>query len=132
MSRALGDFSLKPQGAAQAPLLLPEPEMTITPYGAAGTTDEFMLVASDGVWDVFSDEEACALVRQAIVQAKLLAATADGGASAELLERCPALALCQAAYLKGSTDNITAVVVELDGGGVDVGSGGSVASTSKL
>jgi serine/threonine protein phosphatase PrpC len=74
------------------------------------------VIASDGVWDVFSDAEACLVVREAIRTAKVTAASADGGESADLLERSPALALCQAAYLRGSTDNITAVVVELGSG----------------
>lgn len=48
MSRALGDFSLKPQGMTAALMLSPEPEMTVTLRDLA--RDEFMIAASDGVW----------------------------------------------------------------------------------
>jgi serine/threonine protein phosphatase PrpC len=66
VSRALGDFHLRP-------LLEPEPWVSYTDLGmvlehrrrlpAEEREDCILILACDGVWDVLSDREACAVVR---------------------------------------------------------------------
>lgn len=53
-SRSIGDYYLKPYVTA-------EPEITITDRSAK---DEFIILASDGLWDVVSNEAACRVTRQ--------------------------------------------------------------------
>ncbi|KAJ4453622.1 putative protein phosphatase 2C [Paratrimastix pyriformis] len=81
VSRALGDFFLHPYVTA-------EPYITVTEFSPA---DEFLLLACDGVWDVLSDEMACAIV----------ASEPDPVQSS--------LKLIDQAFLNGSTDNISVV-----------------------
>jgi len=86
-----------------------------------------MIAASDGVWDDLSDEEACMIVASVRAMNQEAAATNQE----KMVQSCPALALCQEAYRRGSTDNITAVVVEFTppaGSGVAVGGGVGKAS----
>ena len=59
--------------------------------------DEFIVVGCDGVWDVLSDEEAVRIVR------------ADVAADCALA----AAKLRDAAYLAGSDDNISVLVVDV-------------------
>ncbi|KAL4428565.1 hypothetical protein ABPG77_008877 [Micractinium sp. CCAP 211/92] len=93
--------------------------------------DEFVILASDGLWDVMSDSDACAVVRRHLQQAgaprqitppQLLPGAAAFGASsfAEQLRRpvplTPALATAAAERLvqesldRGTMDNVTAIV----------------------
>eukprot|EP00899_Mesostigma_viride_P020482 jgi/Mesvir1/28435/Mv15858-RA.2 len=53
MSRAIGDVSLKPY-------VIPEPEVTVVDREEG---DEFLILATDGLWDVVSNQEACDLAR---------------------------------------------------------------------
>ncbi|CAA6671563.1 unnamed protein product [Spirodela intermedia] len=75
-SRSIGDHYLKPY-------VIPDPEVTVT---ARTEADEFLILGSDGLWDVVPNELACA-------------------AAAALLVKL--------AIFRGSADNVTAVVVEL-------------------
>jgi protein phosphatase 1L len=87
-SRAIGDRSLKPH-------VSPEPELKewqLTPK------DEFVILASDGLWDVFNNEEAVEFVRKIKPNCTL--------------DQC-AKQLVSRAMTKGSMDNVTAVVVSL-------------------
>ncbi|KAL4434407.1 hypothetical protein ABPG75_000848 [Micractinium tetrahymenae] len=93
--------------------------------------DEFVILASDGLWDVMSDSDACAVVRRHLQQAgaprqitppQLLpgAAAFGGSAFAEQMRRpvvlTPALAsaaaerLVQESLDRGTMDNVTAIV----------------------
>lgn len=93
--------------------------------------DEFVILASDGLWDVLTDSEACAVVRRHLQQAgaprqitppQLLpgAAAFGAGSFASQLRRppqlTPALAAAAAERLvqesldRGTMDNVTAVV----------------------
>ena len=65
----------------------------------SGSAAGFALVASDGVWEVLTNERACEVVRAAL----------DSGASAD----AAAAALCDAALAAGSEDNISAAVLAL-------------------
>lgn len=62
--------------------------------------DQFFLLASDGLWDVFNNMEAATFVYDKLV----------GGLTLEQTTRD----LVQKAYDKGSTDNITVLIVLLN------------------
>lgn len=117
MSRAIGDHYLKPY-------LTSEPEITFT---QRTDEDECLILASDGLWDVLSNEEVCEITRRCL--AKWLhnnnnAATSSSSSKskswrdrrAEEMDPCmQAVAehLSRMAFQRGSSDNITVVVVDL-------------------
>jgi len=85
MSRALGDTPLKPFVTA-------EPRIV---EGVLGRKDDLAIIASDGLWDVLTSDEAVTLAYRAgepEEAARLLQATATG---------------------RGSADNITVIVLDL-------------------
>lgn len=102
MSRALGDFGYKlnEQLADHEQLVIAYPDICVQPRG---TSDEVLLLACDGVWDVCSNDEAVSFVT-----AKLLA---------EPLSSCQAAAeaLIDWALERESTDNISALVLRFPG-----------------
>lgn len=106
MSRSIGDRYLKPW-------IIPQPEITFT---ARVREDECLILASDGLWDVMSNEEACEVARKRI----LIWHKKNGGnvINRELNGVDPA-AQAAADYLsmlalqKGSNDNISVIVVDL-------------------
>lgn len=87
MSRAIGDLFLKPYVSA-------EPEVSSYPLQR---TDEFVVLCSDGVFDVFDNDQVVRIVR-----------------SAHNPQEAATL-LTNSAFVAGSLDNLTAVVVALDG-----------------
>ena len=87
MSRAIGDLFLKPYVSA-------EPEVSSMPLQ---DTDEFVVLASDGVFDVFDNEQVVQIVQSA----------SSPQEAANLLTH--------SAFVAGSLDNVTAVVVALRG-----------------
>lgn len=88
-SRALGDFPLKDRN-----LIIAEPD--ILTFDLKDMKAQFMILASDGLWDEFSNEEAVAFVRENMDDPFL-------GAKKLAIE----------AYSKGSVDNITILIVDL-------------------
>jgi len=86
VSRALGDAAVKPAAAAV-------PEVVTTCVGAG---DEFLVLASDGLWDVVSNAEVGRLIRTTVRVAGMAA------------RRLAALAVD-----RGCGDNVTVVVVYL-------------------
>ena len=95
VSRALGDSVLKPV-------------VSCVPFTASRTLsprDRFVLIASDGVWDVIDDDQAVGLAAE-------LAGSAPG-ADRAAVPRAVAEGLVQAALRLGSTDNVTVLVVWL-------------------
>lgn len=69
--------------------------------------DELLLLASDGLWDVFSNQEATTLALRSTMRAR------ERGASASAACRIGASVLARGAMERGSKDNITVVVVDL-------------------
>ena len=89
-SRALGDYPLKDRN-----LVIADPD--ILTFDLSDHKPQFLMFASDGLWDMFSNEEAVAYVRER------LAADPSFGAKSITLQ----------AYYKGSLDNITVLVINL-------------------
>nr|XP_031314733.1 probable protein phosphatase 1N [Camelus dromedarius] len=96
VSRALGDFAYKevPGRPPELQLVSAEPEVTAL---ARQAEDEFMLLASDGVWDAMSGTALAGLVAS-----RLCLGLAPELLFAQLLDTC----LC-----KGSLDNMTCILV---------------------
>lgn len=100
------------------PWIIPVPEVTVLPRAK---DDECLILASDGLWDVMSNEEACEMARKRILLWHKKNGT--GTSSASLPERggdimdpasqAAAEYLCKHALQKGSKDNITVVVIDL-------------------
>lgn len=90
VARAIGDHALKKY-------VISQPYTTVTPLTGR---ERFLIVACDGVWDVFKDEEAADFIR-------------TGLKSKAFTEQEAANKLVEAAVEKGSQDNITALVVFL-------------------
>ncbi|KAJ4768876.1 Protein phosphatase 2C family protein [Rhynchospora pubera] len=88
-SRSIGDHKLKAY-------VICEPEVTIT---ERVLEDEFIILASDGLWDVISNEMACYIVRSCL----LAGPTPTDVASL----------LVKIAISRGSRDNISVIVVQL-------------------
>ena len=107
LSRSLGDMKYK-QNLEKSPaeqILTANPDITVhelTPE------DEFMIVACDGVWDVFTDQEAVDLIRDAIVEKQ---AQSQEGHGPVISESEAAKLLVHKSIERGSADNITAIVI---------------------
>lgn len=94
VSRFLGDTDLPPPRSA-----VPSVRVLELPPAAAAATSFTLLLASDGLWDVISVEELPALLDE--LQRASPWADADEQAAA----------LRDEAFLRGSTDNVTVVVL---------------------
>ncbi|KAK4799846.1 hypothetical protein SAY86_025211 [Trapa natans] len=114
MSRAIGDNYLKPY-------VIPDPEVTVT---ERTEEDMCLILASDGLWDVVSNETACGVARTCLRSQKLPSparspGSADLGAVGEASEgsdkACSdaSLLLTKLALARHSTDNVSVVVVDL-------------------
>lgn len=106
MSRALGDYYLKPY-------VIPDPEVTFT---QRTEDDEFLILASDGLWDVLTNEEVCEAVRKRLARGH----GSNASSSAKIREdakypsvHAAAEYLSRLALHRNSRDNITVVVVDL-------------------
>jgi protein phosphatase 1L len=87
MSRSLGDTSLKP-------FVSSEPRIV---EGHLGKENDYAVLASDGVWDVLTNDDAIRIARSVI----------DPRAASEEISK--------KAVDRGSTDNITVIVLDLRG-----------------
>lgn len=112
MSRAIGDNYLKPY-------VISEPEVTIT---ERTEEDECLILASDGLWDVVSNETACGVARMCLQSRKPpsphgspendVTVTGAGESSDQLCSDASIL-LTKLALARHSTDNVSVVVVDL-------------------
>ncbi|XP_062085042.1 probable protein phosphatase 2C 24 [Humulus lupulus] len=115
MSRAIGDNYLKPYVSS-------EPEVTITDRTA---DDDCLILASDGLWDVVSNEMACGVVRMCLrgkggasascssplsPDSKVLA---SGAAVSDKACSDASMLLTKLALARHSTDNVSVIVVDL-------------------
>ncbi|XVF74362.1 hypothetical protein PTKIN_Ptkin13bG0104600 [Pterospermum kingtungense] len=106
MSRSIGDRYLKPW-------IIPEPEVMFIPRARE---DECLILASDGLWDVISNEEACEVARRRILlwhKKNGVPSLVDRGKGIDPAAQAAAEYLSMLAIQKGSSDNISVVVVDL-------------------
>ncbi|GLU24395.1 hypothetical protein SLE2022_403330 [Rubroshorea leprosula] len=99
-SRSIGDQCLKP-------FVISKPEVTVS---VLTDHDEFLILASDGLWDVISNELACRVVRRCL-NGQLRRKSLDAGNENRTAEA--AAVLVELAIARGSKDNISVIVVEL-------------------
>lgn len=71
-------------------------------------SDDFAIIASDGVWKVVDKEMACEVVRKCL-GAKMRRLPSDEGAASQA-----AAILAELTIAKGSEDNVTVIVVHLN------------------
>ncbi|KAF8010763.1 hypothetical protein BT93_J1417 [Corymbia citriodora subsp. variegata] len=114
MSRAIGDNYLKPYVSC-------DPEVTVMERTA---DDDCLILASDGLWDVVSNDTACGVARMCL-RGKIRAPPEDAAAAAkpapagmggERSDRAcsdASLLLTKLALARHSTDNVSVVVVDL-------------------
>ncbi|TKY58082.1 phosphatase 2C 16 [Spatholobus suberectus] len=107
MSRSIGDRYLKPW-------IIPEPEVTFLPRTK---DDECLILASDGLWDVMTNEEVCDLARRRILlwykKNDLEQPSSERGEGIDPAAQAAVECLSNRALQKGSKDNITVIVVDL-------------------
>jgi serine/threonine protein phosphatase PrpC len=80
-------------------------------------TQQFMVLASDGLFDVMSNDEVVRFVCASIVDIMKDSPTSDAGAHEHVLPfnafHIAAEQLAQEAYLRGSSDNIGVCIINL-------------------
>lgn len=106
MSRSIGDRYLKPW-------IIPDPEVMFVPRARE---DDCLILASDGLWDVMTNEEVCDMARRRILLwHKNNGATlpTERGEGIDPAAQAAAEFLSNRALQKGSKDNITVVVIDL-------------------
>ncbi|XP_033761167.1 protein phosphatase 1L-like isoform X1 [Pecten maximus] len=89
-SRALGDYPLKDKN-----LLIAEPD--ILSFDCKEIQPQFIILATDGLWDVFGNQEAVDYIKERLHEPHF-------GAKSLVLQ----------AYYRGSLDNISVMVVKFD------------------
>uniref|UniRef100_A0ACD5Z2D3 Uncharacterized protein n=1 Tax=Avena sativa TaxID=4498 RepID=A0ACD5Z2D3_AVESA len=106
MSRALGHELLKPE-------VICEPEIMTT---IRSDDDDFLILASDGLWDVVSNKVACDVAIECLEYGQ---AGHNSGSSTPVGQqpepRCDdaAAILARLAFSRESSDNISVVVIDL-------------------
>ncbi|XP_047332358.1 protein phosphatase 2C 37-like [Impatiens glandulifera] len=105
MSRAIGDSYLKP-------FVISDPEVTITDRNSE---DECLILASDGLWDVISNETACSVARMCLRSSKPSSPAGSAGEGERSDKACTdaSILLTKLALARRSMDNVSVVVVDL-------------------
>lgn len=106
MSRSIGDRYLKPW-------IIPEPEVMFVPRAR---DDECLVLGSDGLWDVMTNEEVCEVARRRILLWHKKNGTnplLERGQGVDPAAQAAAEYLSSMALQKGSKDNISVIVVDL-------------------
>lgn len=106
VSRSIGDKYLKPW-------IIPDPEVK---FVLREKNDECLILASDGLWDVITNEEACDFARKRILiwhkkNGTNVSTGQDQGVdpAAHYAAEC----LSKIAHQRGSKDNISVIVIDL-------------------
>lgn len=94
ISRAIGDLDFKETGFL---FVLPDPELCTYHLSA---TDEFVLLACDGIYDVMSNEQACQFIKE-----RLASGRTPEEASADIVKH--------AIETLNTRDNVTVIIVKL-------------------
>ncbi|XP_075148984.1 protein phosphatase alphabet [Haematobia irritans] len=100
VSRALGDYdfkNVKNRGQCEQ-LVSPEPEIFCQPRQ---DTDEFLVLACDGIWDVMSNEDVCSFIHSRLKITNDLVEVAN-----EVVDTC---------LNKGSRDNMSIIIIAFPG-----------------
>lgn len=97
-SRALGDYPLKEKN-----LVIAEPD--ILSFDLIDHRPMFLILATDGLWDTFTNEEAVAFIRDRLDEPHF-------GAKSITLQ----------SYNRGSVDNITVLIIVFKNGRYEIGS----------
>ncbi|KAF5460556.1 hypothetical protein F2P56_020420 [Juglans regia] len=100
-SRSIGDHYLRPY-------VISEPEVTVT---ERTESDDFIVIASDGLWDVISNELACKVGQICLNDGRVkrkFSYDLNGNCAADA-----AAVLAKLAMARGSKDNISVIVVQL-------------------
>ncbi|WJZ82016.1 hypothetical protein VitviT2T_001814 [Vitis vinifera] len=100
ISRSIGDYFLRPY-------VISEPEVTVW---ERKESDEFLVIATDGLWDVVTNELACKLVKR-YLSGKIRRRFSEGTNASCAMEA--ASILTELAMARGSKDNISVIVVQL-------------------
>ncbi|XP_031488182.1 protein phosphatase 2C 50-like [Nymphaea colorata] len=106
MSRSIGDRYLKPW-------IIPEPEVT---FVSRMKEDECLVLASDGLWDVIPNEEACDIARRRILhwyKKNGLTSSIERSQGIDLAAQSAAEHLSKLALQRGTKDNVTVIVIDL-------------------
>ncbi|XP_013586926.1 PREDICTED: protein phosphatase 2C 7 [Brassica oleracea var. oleracea] len=106
MSRSIGDEYLEPY-------VIPDPEVTFMPRARE---DECLILASDGLWDVISNQDACEFARKRILwwhKKNGALPLAERGVGEDQACQAASDYLSKLAIQKGSKDNISIIVVDL-------------------
>lgn len=107
-------YSFLPSGDRYLkPWIIPEPEIMFVPRARE---DECLVLASDGLWDVMSNEEACEVARRRILLWHKKNGTnplPERGQGVDPAAQAAAEYLSSMALQKGSKDNISVIVVDL-------------------
>ncbi|KAD6454745.1 hypothetical protein E3N88_09451 [Mikania micrantha] len=98
MSRAIGDRYLRPW-------IIPVPEISFT---TRTDEDECLIIASDGLWDVMSNNEVGELARRILRRRRRYAAAGEVTAAQTVAD-----SLTEIAVGRNSSDNISVIVVDL-------------------
>jgi protein phosphatase 2C len=97
------------------PWIIPDPEVMFLPRAK---DDECLILASDGLWDVITNEEACEVARRRILlwhKKNGVASLLERGKVIDPAAQAAADYLSMLALQKGSKDNISVIVVDLKG-----------------
>ncbi|KAK7411897.1 hypothetical protein VNO78_03340 [Psophocarpus tetragonolobus] len=106
VSRSIGDRYLKPW-------VIPEPGVKCV---LRDKTDECLILASDGLWDVITNEEACDIARKRILlwhKKNGNNVASELGRGADPAAQYAAEYLSKLALQRGSKDNISVIVIDL-------------------
>ncbi|KAI7739732.1 hypothetical protein M8C21_000498 [Ambrosia artemisiifolia] len=111
MSRAIGDSYLKPY-------VIPEPEVTVTERTG---DDECLIIASDGLWDVVSNDVACRVARMCLRSGEVPSPPRSDdspfnvarGESSDKACSDASILLTRLALARQSSDNVSVLVVDL-------------------
>lgn len=89
------------------PFVISKPEVTVS---KRSDKDEFLILASDGLWDMISNEFACQVVRRCL-SGRMKRKSQDVLSESRAAEA--AIVLAELAMARGSRDNISVIVVDL-------------------
>jgi serine/threonine protein phosphatase PrpC len=127
LSRSIGDRRLKDPECTDG--LIKKGELALVSWEPDVTTDqmhvraggsEWLVLASDGVWDVVTNHEAISIAADVLMNTNIHDAAENAGVAQAVSD-----AIVRAAFQGGSDDNITALVVRIqtvaeEGDGVSV------------